>query len=153
LGIALISIGETVVADDGVQLSLGDVAEGRMAEVVGEGGGFDDIRVETASGLGDPPVPRLQEQVLGETVSDLGDFQRVGQPVVGWVLLSRGDDLGNPAKAAKGGAVQNPVAIPAGRGALIAASRVGAMASLRLVLPVGAASHEQSIVIAVSSGS
>ena len=65
---------------DGVQRLLAVVTERRVAEVVGEAGGVDDVRVAAERGAELPP--------------DLGDLEGVGEPGAREVVAARLDDLG-----------------------------------------------------------
>jgi len=93
-----------VVGHQLVQCLLAGVAEGGVAEVVGERDGLGDVLVG-------PQCPR-------ECAGDLGDLQRVGQAGAEVVLLVGDEDLGLVVQAAEGGTVYDPVAVPLVAGAV-----------------------------------
>ncbi len=84
-----------------VQLVLARMAEGRMAQVVGEGDGLGQIVV--------------QAQGLGDRAGHLSHLQRVGQAGAEMVAFVRHEDLGLLLQAAKGRAMDDAVAV-AGEG-------------------------------------
>ena len=90
-----------------VERPLAVVPERRMADVVGEAGGVDDVRVGA--------------QLLGDRPADLGDLQRVGQPgardTADFGALPRPDDLRLAGEPAQGGGVQHAGAVAGERAA------------------------------------
>ncbi len=105
-----------------VERPLAVVPERRVADVVGEAGGVDDVGVRT--------------QLLGDRAPDLGDLERVGQPrprdTADLGALPRPDDLRLAREPAQRGGVQYPGAVP-GEGAAPAVA--GGLR--RLVFPTG----------------
>ncbi len=65
-GMQVVVEAEAVLAQRGVEGFFAGVAEGRMADVVGEGEGLSELTV--------------QAQSFGEGAGDLGYFERVGEP-------------------------------------------------------------------------
>ena len=107
---------------DRVQRVLAVVPERRVAEVVGQAGGVDDVGIGAELGA--------------DLAADLGHLERVGQPGAREVVLARADDLGLGRQAAKRERVQHPgpvageLAAPAGLGD-IALVRLGELALRR----------------------
>jgi hypothetical protein len=88
------------------------MTEGWMAEVVGERGCLDHIRINLVL------MPLLGE-LLSESTSDLCDFEAVGQAIVEDMALMRANDLRDQRKAPGRECVDDPVAIAFKRGAVI----------------------------------
>ena len=82
-----------VVGEQAVEGFLARVAEGRMAEVVGEGDGFGEIFVEA--------------ERAGERAADGRDFHRVGEARAVVVAGAVEEDLGFVFEAAEGGRVDD----------------------------------------------
>ena len=80
-----------------VQHPLAGVAEGRVAEVVGERDGFGQILVEP--------------QRAGDRAGHLADFERVGQPGAEMLALVAEEDLGLVLEAPEGGGMDDAVAV------------------------------------------
>ena len=81
-----------------VERVLAVVAERRVAEVVGEARGVDQVRVAADR--------------LPELAADLGDLERVGQAVADEVVGARPVHLGLGGEPAQRGAVHDPRAVP-----------------------------------------
>jgi hypothetical protein len=115
------------------------VAEGRMADVVGEPGGVHDVRVAA--------------QLLGDPAADLRDLQRVRQPgardAADLGALPRPDDLGLPREPAQRGGVQDSGAVPGERAAALAAD---AFAQARALRRFGEEAGAGALVVGVRSG-
>jgi hypothetical protein len=95
---ALHIVVETAPAPDAmVQRILSRMAEGRMAEIMGQRQCLGQIFVEA--------------ERPGEAARNLGDFQRVGQPCAVVVALLGHDDLGFQRQAPERGGVQDAVAV------------------------------------------
>ncbi len=90
------------------------MAEGRMADVVGQREGFGQLRV--------------QAQGNSQSAGDLGHFQGVGKAaaevVGGWIDAEAGEDLGFAGEAAKGARMQDASGV-AGKGRAIGMRRFG----------------------------
>ena len=82
------------------------MAERRMAEVVRQRQRFREVLVE-------PELP-------GQRAGDLRHFERMGQPGAIMVALVEHEDLGLVLEAAKGGGMDDPVAIAPKRAAGLA---------------------------------
>ena len=80
-----------------VQHALAGVAEGRVAEVVGERDGFGEILVEP--------------QRAGDRAGHLADFERVGQPGAEMLAVVAEEDLGLVLEAAERGGMDDAVAV------------------------------------------
>jgi hypothetical protein len=65
-----------------VQLYLGEMAEGRVTEIVGEGTGLDGVGLERLDRAGRGSYVLEGQQAFGETPSNLSDLKRVRQPAV-----------------------------------------------------------------------
>ena len=101
----------------GLQFVLAGMAEGRMAQVVGQGDRLGQFAV--------------QPQGVGQGSGDLADLQRMGQAGAIVVALMGHEDLGLALQAAEGGGVDDPVAV-AGEGVARTARRLGNQASTRV---------------------
>jgi hypothetical protein len=108
LRVALIAIGITSILDELIELLLGDVPEGRMAQVVGQRSRFNDVRIEV---LAFDLVPLLPQELLGDPPRQLRNLEGVGQAIVEDMPFERADDLGYFSKPPKGRGVENPVSI------------------------------------------
>ena len=116
-GVQIVVEGEAVGAEGVVQGFFAGVAEGRMADVVYQGEGFGEFRIECERG--------------GEGAGDLGDFEGVGKPiaeVVGGrgerlVRGESGEDLGFAGEAAEGARVEDSGGV-AGEGSAVGVRRL-----------------------------
>ena len=81
----------------GLERALAGVAERRMAEVMGERHGFREILIDA--------------QRAGERAGDLPDLDRMGEAGAKMIAVERHEDLRLMREAAKGGAVDDSVAI------------------------------------------
>ena len=113
-----------VIFHEAVEDGLAFVAEGGMAEVVGQGDGFAEVFVE-AEGAGD-------------VAGDGGDFHGVGEAGAEVVPGAIKEDLGFVFEAAEGAGVNHPVAVPlimrapfGRRFPVLAPARVGAELGIR----------------------
>ncbi len=116
LGVALEA---AAVLGEGVERLFAVVAEGRVAQVVGEAGGLDEVRVAAEGGA--------------EFAADLGAFQGVREAgaragVPDGAALARRDDLGLAGEAAQGRGVQDAGAVALEGGAAGAFVRFGGVA-------------------------
>jgi len=90
-----------VSLEGGIEGFFADMAEGGVADVMGEGDGFDEVFI--------------QAEGAADGAGDLGDFEGVGE--AGSVVIAGGDeDLGFVLEPAEGFAVEDavPVALEAG---------------------------------------
>lgn len=101
-GVAIV-VEAAVVAHELVEGDFAGVAEGGVAEVVGEGDGFGEVFVEAEG--------------AGEGTGDLGDFDGVGETGAVVVGIFVEEDLGFGFEAAEGGAVDDAVAVALEAGA------------------------------------
>ena len=79
------------------------MAEGRVAEVVGEAGDLDD-RADVARGVAcgqEAAGLHHHADPVADAAADAGDFDAVGEAVVGEVVFGEGVDLGFAAEAAE----------------------------------------------------
>ena len=74
--------------------------------------GLDHVRIDGAKVARGPRL--LPDQILSQTPSDLGHFNRMGQSVVKNVPFQRPNDLRDTGEPAEGGRVQQPVAVAPG---------------------------------------
>jgi hypothetical protein len=109
-----------VGAHEAVQGALTGVTEGRMAQVVGETGALDEIRVDEAF-MVERGTAFLQPGADG--AADLRHLDGVGQAGAVEIVLARHEDLGLALQAAKGRAVDDPVAIHLKRAAVLTCGR------------------------------
>jgi hypothetical protein len=84
-----------------VQCSLAVVTERRVAEVVRQAGGVDDVRVAAERG--------------GQLAADLGHLEAVREPVADEVVGVRADYLGLRGEPAQHRTVQHPCPVPGER--------------------------------------
>jgi hypothetical protein len=107
-----------------VESLFAGVAEGRMADIVGQRKSLGEFRI--------------QSQGRGESAGDLGYFERVGEAaaeVVGWRFGGQaGEDLGFARQSAKGARVQNAGGI-AGKGSAIGVGRLSVCAKAKFAVP------------------
>ena len=82
----------------GVERILAGVAEGRVAEIVGQGQGIGEVLVET--------------ELAGDGAGDLGHFEAVGEPGAVEIAHVVDEDLGFVLQLAEGGAVDDAVPVP-----------------------------------------
>ena len=85
------------IGERGVERIFPGMAEGRMAEIVGEAQSFGQVLVQAKRASDRPP--------------DLGDFEAVGQADPEMVAVGGDEYLGLVAKAAEGNRMDDPVAV------------------------------------------
>src|SRR5690242_14608262 len=96
------------------------MAEGRMAEIMGETSGLDDIRIESAQRCDLLLIDPRPEQLLGQAPADLCDLQRMCEPVVNQVTIRRRRHLCDAGQTSERRRVENAVAISsAGRSLIV----------------------------------
>ena len=94
----MVVVGKAAVGLHGsAQAILTGVAEGGVAEVVGEGQGFGQILV--------------QRQVAAQGAGDLGDFEAVGEARAVVIALVIDEDLGFVFQPAEGGRMDDAVPV------------------------------------------
>jgi hypothetical protein len=140
LGIALEPALDAVRGPELVECALAVVPERRVADVVGEPGGVDDVRVAA--------------EVLGDAAADLGHLERVRQPgsrrAADLRALPGAHHLRLAREAAQRGGVQHPRAVAGERAAPFRAS--GGLRRLRdLTLAVVVGVRHPSPVVSVST--
>jgi len=109
-----------------VQGAFAGVAEGGMAQVMGQADGFGQVLVD--------------RQGAGDGAADLGDLQRMRQAGAVVVALIVDEDLGLVLQAAEGSGVQDAVAVALEGGAVV-----------RLVFRVGTAPRVAALPGVVAS--
>ena len=125
-----------------VQRFLCDVAERRMAKIVGKAAGSNCIRVQREDHLlscaRDVTCLGDLAQPLGVPPAHLCNLHRMGQAIVESVPVLRGGHLSHVGQALKRRAVQNSIAVPLAGAAIIllpGAPRLGALTIPLRVLP------------------
>ena len=113
-GVEVVVEAEAVGLERGVEGFFAGVAKGRVADVVDQGEGFSELRIEAEG--------------AGQGARDLGDFKRVGEAaaevVAGRVAGQAGEDLGFAGEAAEGAGVQDAGGV-AGKGSAVGMGRLG----------------------------
>jgi len=97
-----------------VENGFASVAEGRVAKVVGETGGFDEVGVDKVVGAEIVCVVRLGvvvKKVVADGATDLCNFEGVGEAGAVEVVFTGPEDLGLRLKAAKSGGMEDAVAV------------------------------------------
>jgi len=112
-GVEIVVEAEAVLAERVVEGALAGVAEGGMADVVGEGEGFGEVLIEAEG--------------AGGGAGDLGDFEGVGEAAAEMVGGALGEDLGFAGEAAKGAGVEDAADV-ALEGGAVGMGRLGAVA-------------------------
>jgi len=124
LRIPLESPQQTATSRNFPQLFLRDMSERRVPKVVGQGGSFDDIRINSSQLL------RCSlwagAELFGNPPGNLGNLKGVGQSIVEYVGVFRSDNLCDLGKTPERRAVQNPIPI-----ALRVCSRVSRLPPFR----------------------
>jgi hypothetical protein len=102
-----------------------DMSEWRMSKVVREGCCTNDNRVDAAGAL--DSLRLILTEVLAEAFADLRNFKRVREPVVEELGFARVHNLRHVSEAAKGGRIEDAVAVSGCRapvvGRLLCAAR------------------------------
>jgi len=128
-GVEVVVEGEVIGVEAVVEGLLAGVAEGRVADVMGQGKGFSQLDVEAEDG--------------GESARDLGDFKRVGETaaevVGGGIGREAGEDLGFAGEAAKGAGVED-------------ASGIASEGSAVRMRPLGVDSAGEFVVLLAGDG-
>ena len=113
-----VSFEAALIGHEVVERAFARMTEGRVAEVVGEAGGFDQvgvdekIRLERSVTLGfEPEADRL---------ANLRDFKRVGEAGAVEIVFAAPENLRFVLQAAEGGRVKDAVAIDLERAAIVA---------------------------------
>ena len=96
-GVQVVVKAESVGLHGFVEGTFASVAEGRVAEVVGQGEGFHQIGIEL--------------QFVGDGARDLADFQSVGEAVAKVVGVAAREDLRLRFQTAEGAGMNNAVAV------------------------------------------
>ena len=113
-----VSFEAALIGHEVVERAFAGMTEWRVAEVVGEAGGFDQvgvdekIRLERSVALGfEPEADRL---------ANLRDFKRVSEASAVEIVLTAPENLRFVLQAAKGGSVEDAVAIDLEWAAIVA---------------------------------
>jgi hypothetical protein len=96
-GVQIVVEGEAMLAHGGVEGLFTGVAEGRMADIVNQAEGFDQIGVEVEGS--------------GNSARDLGDFEAVGEAIAEVIRIAAGENLRLGLETAEGAGVNDPVAV------------------------------------------
>ena len=94
------------------------MTEGRVAEVVGEAGGFDQVGVDEKIRLERPVTLGFEPEA--NRLSNLCDLERVGEAGAVEIVFTAPEYLRFVLQAAEGGGVKDAVAIDLERAAIVA---------------------------------
>ena len=96
-----------------MELVLAYVPKGRVADVMGQASGLDDLSIESSRRIGRGVAGRAL-QALRDSAPDLSDLQRVGQSRMEQLNLASSDDLRDAAQAPKCRRVEDSIAVSFG---------------------------------------